>query len=621
MSHLRTFDLVWTESGLPADADPRATLGAAALADPERAALPRLTLGEPGEEPAAPGSGHDLTLFHPLGEGGMGVVWLARQASLAREVAIKRLRPGAPPQAAARLLREGALVGALEHPNIVPVHALGLDAEGQPALVMKRVQGVAWSELLRDPQHPGWPEEPGEDPVDRHLEILRSVCRALRFAHDRGVLHRDVKPDNVLVGRFGEVLLLDWGVATRLSEPDRSSVCGTPAYLAPEQLDREASLSPATDVYLLGACLHEVLLGRPPHAGRDLASVLRSVLEPAPISWPESVPTELAALVERALALDPSDRPPTVAAFERALTAYQRHRQAAALAGQAQARLRALAELLAEPEPTDLTRARAEALFYEARFGFRQALDAWPDAPGIARGLAQTLRLYAEARLSAGQAEEAAALLEPLEQLGEDTTALRQAVGRSRAERARLQALDRDQDRRVGAGRRLAALGLITLISAGATVWIVGTWTPTGGGSNHQNAFCLAVVFAVPLLVGLVLGRRWTFANRVNSGLSAGVISLVTLLTLHRAVAWWFETPIQAMFLAELMLLASSAVGASAVATWRFLWALLPYLLAAPVVALVPEAAPLAFGLGLTGGTLVAAAVTWRDGGALLSGR
>jgi hypothetical protein len=192
-------------------------------------------------------------------------------------------------------------------------------------------------------------------------------------------------------------------------------------------------------------------------------------------------------------------------------------------------------------------------------------------------------------------------------------------VAQLRAEQARLRALDRDQDLRVGAGRRLVALGAITLVSAGATAWILSGGSHGGGVYNHQSAFWLAVVFAAPLLPGLVWMRRWTFANRVNSGLSAGVITLTTLLVFHRAAAWWFNTPIQAMLLSELMLLASSAVGASALATWRFLWALLPYLLAAPVVASSPEAAPLAFGLGLTGGALVAAGVTWRDWDRLLN--
>ena len=145
------------------------------------------------------------------------------------------------------LLREAVITGALEHPNIVPVHMLGRDEDGHPVLVMKRIQGQLWSELL------------GKASLDRHLEILKDICNALHYAHSRGVVHLDLKTQNVLIGEFGEVSLLDWGIARRLSDPAPGVMLGTPAYMASEMVSGE-KLTPLTDVYLLGSTLHLSLI-------------------------------------------------------------------------------------------------------------------------------------------------------------------------------------------------------------------------------------------------------------------------------------------------------------------------------------------------------------------------
>ena len=194
--------------------------------------LPTLTLGS-GDPVAGDPSGPDLRLKEELGRGGMGVVNLAWQASLERDVAIKQVRR----DASVGLLREARIMGALEHPNIIPVHALGLDRDGRPVMVMKRVSGVVLHELLADPTHGHWDKILAADPLSRKVRVLMEVCQALHFAHARGVLHRDVKPDNVMVCNFGEVYLLDWGVAAHLGEGGQlttGAVVGTPAYMAPE---------------------------------------------------------------------------------------------------------------------------------------------------------------------------------------------------------------------------------------------------------------------------------------------------------------------------------------------------------------------------------------------------
>jgi len=218
-----------------------------------------------GEERLRPGA--------LLGAGGMGMVRAALQESLGREVAVKALRSeGATPHKMLRLLREAWVTGALEHPNIIPVHALHLDESGAPQVVLKKIEGRPWSDFLAEPEL-----LPGDgDPLGWHLGVLRSVCNALAFAHSRGIVHRDVKPENVMVGAFGEVYLADWGIALAFDESasprvprarENEMLAGTPCYMAPE-MARGAPADPRTDVYLLGATLFEVLAGKRP---RDLA--------------------------------------------------------------------------------------------------------------------------------------------------------------------------------------------------------------------------------------------------------------------------------------------------------------------------------------------------------------
>ncbi len=232
--------------------------------------------GAPAPAPSAPRYPHG----EELGRGGMGVVYLARDRVLEREVAKKTLRADDAVRRA-RFLREARILARLEHPAIVAVYDFGSDAAGAPFLTMRRVRGETFRTLL-------------DAGCEGHeaLEILTRVCEAVAFAHSRGIIHRDLKPANVMVGRFGQVQVMDWGLAKRVGDSDETSgsggaadpgltadgtLLGTPAYMAPEQLDGlHASLGPACDVYALGAVLYRVLFGRPPYPGRDAIAIRAS---------------------------------------------------------------------------------------------------------------------------------------------------------------------------------------------------------------------------------------------------------------------------------------------------------------------------------------------------------
>jgi tRNA A-37 threonylcarbamoyl transferase component Bud32 len=399
------------------------TRQSAALPAAARATLPRISLAQPGEAAASPDRADaerdrraDLEILGTLGEGGMGIVHLARQRSLSREVAVKVLRPDAIDAGLAdALLAEAVTMGFLEHPGILPVHLLGLDGAGLPILVMKRVDGVSWHDLLADPEGPAWAKlELSADRLGAHLEILMKVANALAFAHRRGVVHRDVKPANVMVGELGEVLLVDWGIATAIERVPAQNrpLRGTPAYMAPEMVFADGGLiDERTDVYLLGATLHEVLTGRPRHHGTTLRDVLASAYESAPFTYDASVPAELAAICNRATLPDQEDRYPSALAFRQALQDYLLHRGSIALAETASKLLEELRALLAAGS---FEAERAHRLMTECRFGFMQALREWKDNTAAREGLEACLVAMIEHHLAEGSASAARGLAREL---------------------------------------------------------------------------------------------------------------------------------------------------------------------------------------------------------------
>ncbi|HVY45575.1 MAG TPA: serine/threonine-protein kinase, partial [Minicystis sp.] len=252
-----------------------------------------------------------------LGEGGMGRVARVRDRDLLRDVAMKVVRGELVADAAAleRFLFEARVTAYLDHPNIVPVHDVGLAADGEPFFTMKLVRGAsleAWIASLRDGRAAGAPE-PG---LARRLRLFLQLAGAVAFAHARGVLHRDLKPANVMVAEYGEVLVTDWGLALPLPGdageavrglmPEAVAVrsAGTPMYMPPEQI-RGEQLDARADVYALGAILFELVALRPAHDAPSLDEVLRRTLEGEPPSLRAAVPdapSSLAAVVAKAMA-------------------------------------------------------------------------------------------------------------------------------------------------------------------------------------------------------------------------------------------------------------------------------------------------------------------------------
>jgi serine/threonine protein kinase len=267
--------------------------------------LPRVTLDR-GAPSLVPDRRERFEATQRLGEGGVGEVILARDNDIERPVAIKKLLPGADDaDGLARFIDEIRTLGELDHPNIVPVHDVGVDADGRYYYVMKYVAGETLEQVIAKLAE-GDRDYHARYPFTRRVEVFRQILHGVQYAHDRGLIHRDIKPANVMIGRYGEVLVMDWGIARRIrasgaerfpvSDKARTlsqapskvppqlrtqtgAILGTPAYMSPEQARGEIeALDERTDVYALCVMFHEFMSLRHYLAGcQSIAACLAGV--------------------------------------------------------------------------------------------------------------------------------------------------------------------------------------------------------------------------------------------------------------------------------------------------------------------------------------------------------
>jgi len=320
------------------------------VADPEvRASLGHLDEGEPlptlTHAPSGPTSTAShanaspaLTRFRilrPHAKGGLGAVSVALDAELNRHVALKQIqdRHADHDESRARFVLEAEITGGLEHPGIVPVYSLGHDAAGRPYYAMRFIQGDSLKRAIERFHAPEADRDPGRRTLEwqKLLRRFLDVCEAIAYAHSRGVLHRDLKPGNIMVGRYGETLVVDWGLAKLVGTPQDGaeatlrpasasgssdtlpgSAIGTPSYMSPEQAAGDLErLGPRSDVYSLGATLYALLAGQAPIEGADIPTILDRVRRgevPPPRQVNAKVPAALDAICRKAMAWHPEDR-------------------------------------------------------------------------------------------------------------------------------------------------------------------------------------------------------------------------------------------------------------------------------------------------------------------------
>jgi serine/threonine-protein kinase len=283
---------------------------------PDMATSPAARESRPVSIPELPGYVPGET----IGRGGMGEVIVAYDIALDREVALKRMKGSTPSEdAIARFTREAKVQARLDHPSIVPVHEVGTDANGQPYFTMKRLVGTTLAERLAQ-----------GGPVQPLLRAFVDVCFAIERAHSRNIVHRDIKPSNVMLGDYGDVYVIDWGVARVLKtrrtstmfaavdaleqsddETAAGAMLGTPGFMAPEQM-RGDDVGPSADIYALGALLFEILAGEPLHPpGKSAisATLAKPTQSPAERRPDRGIAPELDALCVAALAEAKDKRP------------------------------------------------------------------------------------------------------------------------------------------------------------------------------------------------------------------------------------------------------------------------------------------------------------------------
>ncbi len=342
-------------SGSPGDDEDRTLLARAGTTRAEGTEDGGPPTIDPSTQPDRSGSRYRIVRHHA--RGGLGDVYLAEDEELGRKVALKEIqaRHVANPQYRARFLLEAEVTGLLEHPGIVPVHGLGSYPDGRPFYAMRFIKGESLKDAIA--AFRAGAAAAAADPGARALGLRRllgrfeAVCDAIEYAHSRGVLHRDLKPANIMLGRFGETLVVDWGLAKIIGRPDvvaevdpagkppvdpddgavqpssssgveptrMDSAHGTPQYMSPEQAAGQVDrIGVATDVYGLGATLYYLLTGRAPFPAEPLAVIKPALIRgefPRPAEVDPEVAPALEAICLKAMATDPKDRYPSARAL------------------------------------------------------------------------------------------------------------------------------------------------------------------------------------------------------------------------------------------------------------------------------------------------------------------
>lgn len=301
----------------------------------------------------------------PFKEGGGGVLYQAVDANLNRNVILKLLKEEHrdSPDVTRRFLREARVTALIQHPATVPIYEMGLDPDGNPFFTMKEIRGESLNNILK-----------GVSARNREMDHFRSrdvlidlliqVGQALAYAHACGVVHRDIKPGNIMVGAFGEVMVMDWGVAKimdgeeehpsevksspslvgDLDDTEYGKVYGTPRYMAPEQARGHTDIDERVDIFSLGAVLYECLIYRPLVFGANRDELLKKICEepftsPAKKEPYRMVPPELDAIVMKALAKDPANRYQNMTTFVDDLLKFRRGEAVSVMSGTKRARI------------------------------------------------------------------------------------------------------------------------------------------------------------------------------------------------------------------------------------------------------------------------------------------
>ena len=540
----------------------------------------------------------DVKIVERLGRGGTAEVFAASQHSIGRRVAVKKRRPDRDKnETESALLQEAWITGRLQHPNIVPIYRLGRDNDDEPIIVMKEIEGVSWKELLDDPtKAPGRYEF--EEPIDLHLDILTEVCDAIEYAHSRSIIHRDLKPENVMIGAFGEVYVLDWGLgvglppdapenlprADKIREP-----AGTPVYMAPEMAEGDGrQLGPHTDIYLLGALLHEVLTGEAPHEADSLRQIMANAFLGEVPEYGEDVPPHLAEVCRRAMARPPEQRYESVEAFRRDVAEFKRYRRSRELSQHAHERLGEFRDSFESVGHSENGDGELHELFGECRFGFERALEVDPDNDEAREGLQEAMEQMIERELDEGGFHSASMLLSELpetnESLEQRVAELRERRQDREREFEKLKEFETEQD--VDLGRKTRSIFAFVLgLILGAVSYAPVVLPGVGIDFQTESVGMQGLVIGAVIAAGLYLGRDSLFRNSVNRQFVASLVCVIGCIAFLRSYTDVAGLPDESLLIIENAVAAGAAGIIGVCVDRRLFWAAVPYFLGAVVAA------------------------------------
>ena len=469
-----------------------------------------ITLGFPVEKEDFEDSECSFSITGILGVGGMGEVLLAQETCPRREVALKKAKNNKSSYMNA-IKHEAMIMGSLEHPNIIPVHRVMNSEEHGFCMVMKKVAGEGLDARKDSFGDPTW--------FKTGVSILIHVCHALEYAHDRGIIHRDVKPDNIMMGSFGEVYLLDWGTALDITDlhKARKSILGTPAYMAPEMLSgNPTKIGVWTDVYLLGATLHEILTKEKRHRGETLEQVLQAVERSSPYSYSSSVPRSLAQLANHACQHVPEERPPTVKAFRESLELFISQWEGYHIFEDAQK----TAKFFAQEESAEARMGH----FFAARFGFEQVLRIIPHHKESKKELSILLHSMIAWQIERGNIDMAEGILLSLHNPSQEIISLVQKAryeqDQMRKKQEELESIAREHDKSGSQRERMIMMSTVSAVCVLTMIAVMIYDTIYNPIITPQRLIFTMGGIALVTSLAVFLGRKQLLANAVGRRIS-----------------------------------------------------------------------------------------------------
>ena len=486
-----------------------------------------------------------------IAEGQTWRIYLGQEHLPERQVAIKKLKPEKK-YLATELLEEALIIGRLNHPNVPPIYQVKFDPEKQPEVVMMKIEGVSFDKILdHQPQT--------HSQLQQALSILLQVCHAIEFAHAKGYLHRDLKTKNIIVGTFNQVYVMDWGLSINFTETNRQSkkLVGSPGYMATEMLAGDPNiLTPATDVFLLGAILHEILTGEFRNQGTTVREALLAALRAEPYHYSQDIPEVLRHLCNWACAKKPKDRPQSVLLFRQNLEAILINWEAINLLQKGQEWLKEYQTRWKIEQTKDIIDDFAlYQIALRAKFSFEQSLEIWPNLTQAREHLIETLELIVQQSLQTKEYQRALLLYEEsavhfsekkdIDNMFEKVLQMREKDERRDSS---LSNVKRQLDPSLSQQSR-AGLAIVLAIVILVGIIHVILWQVLDITLNIEDNFYFTMSAVIPLWIGLGILYKRLQINTFSRQVFRTLFFNTTTIGVAAYGCWCFETDVHLAYL------------------------------------------------------------------------